>query len=560
MELISYKTKFDDRTYECYYEEEEFTYYLYKKNGILFWTDEYYTWYFCNIRNKPILANIDNKFDEDNSYEDEYAFEDYILSYDEIMDYENYCNIRDEYLEYEIWKEYEGYEFSNYGRFKLKRGTISMVNLHSDGYIQIKISGKITKLHRIIAMLFCENNDPENKTIVNHINGIRHDNRAFANLEWTTYKENSERMIFRSKTTSAKIKVLQYDLNRNYLGYWNSMRDVTDNYGSLELHKIIDKNIEYKGYYWYRYFGELLEGEEFKELIIDEEIIKVSNKGRIITCNNRFSIGTKTYEGYRRYGCKGRNYRVHRLVMMAFNPIEDPDSYIVTHLDQNKENNKIENLRWTSYAGNTQRHYLLNKVHDNHSSKEREIIFTRIEDGTEYYFKSITESIEKTGFTRKQIQKRLSGDFKIDLSNQCGTYRIRYKEEMKKVTTDRSSQMKKVIKYDINGKILDIYDSISEACEKNGLSKSSKIGDCCKGKQLTCGGFVWRFFDQNDINSTSKSQIYQIDQYGNYKEFPSIVDAIKYNKQYGIDLHAAGIYACCVGTRESHGNFFWKYK
>ena len=98
------------------------------------------------------------------------------------MDYENYCNIRDEYLEYEIWKEYEGYEFSNYGRFKLKRGTISMVNPRDDGYIYIRISKEHCKLHRIIAMLFCENNDPENKTIVNHINGIRHDNRVI-NLE-----------------------------------------------------------------------------------------------------------------------------------------------------------------------------------------------------------------------------------------------------------------------------------------------------------------------------------------------------------------------------------------
>ena len=59
------------------------------------------------------------------------------------------------------------------------------------GYARLKLfkeaSGRCFLVHRIIASAFIAN--PEDKDEVNHINGIKHDNRV-SNLEWVSHSEN----------------------------------------------------------------------------------------------------------------------------------------------------------------------------------------------------------------------------------------------------------------------------------------------------------------------------------------------------------------------------------
>lgn len=59
---------------------------------------------------------------------------------------------------------------------------------------------------------------------------------------------------------------------------------------------------------------------------------------------------------------KKRTFRVHRLVMMAFNPVENMDELEVNHLDGNKKNNKLENLEWCT-ASENQKHAFKTGLH-----------------------------------------------------------------------------------------------------------------------------------------------------------------------------------------------------
>lgn len=101
----------------------------------------------------------------------------------------------------EIWKDilnYEDlYQVSNLGNVKRKKGYQSKTErmlVHTNNgfnYLSVNLSknGKKTRfyIHRLVATAFLDNK--ENKEEVNHIDGVRTNNKL-TNLEWVTRSEN----------------------------------------------------------------------------------------------------------------------------------------------------------------------------------------------------------------------------------------------------------------------------------------------------------------------------------------------------------------------------------
>ncbi len=120
---------------------------------------------------------------------------------------------------------------------------------------------------------------------------------------------------------------------------------------------------------------------------------------------------------------------------------------------------------------------------------------------------------------------------------------------------------KPVDQFDLNGKFIQRYNSITEAARTLNID-NSLISRCTSGENKTATGFIWKFagkeiVDKIEIPKKKKGGklVDQYDMDGNFiKSFDSIAEAGKF-----INRHPSQISRCCNGKIKSTYGCIWKF-
>ncbi len=275
-------------------------------------------------------------------------------------------------------EEFSDYEYcvSNTGIISREINSRPLKPGMNNGYLNIRLIANDKKksiaVSRLVAKLFVDN--PDNKNIVNHIDGNKLNNH-YTNLEWTTQKENIRHANENNLVGYHPKPIIQLDLDGNQLKIFDSIQDAAKhiNLTPDAIIKVLRKKNKTAGSYKWKYANEIdnityVDDDEKDEC----KTLKDFDRYQIFPDARVYSIRTKRFlkpvintKGYSyvtlcKKGEKKKNCYIHTIVAKYFIPNPD-DKNVVNHIDANKSNNHVDNLEWVTQSENMKHAFQLKK-------------------------------------------------------------------------------------------------------------------------------------------------------------------------------------------------------
>ncbi len=297
----------------------------------------------------------------------------------------------------EKWKEvkspFSRYEVSDCGNVRnSETGYVFRNSNFVSGYRRVSLTYKGNvkhfMVHRLVAECFIPNLDK--KAEINHINRIRDDNRV-ENLEWVDRKENCNK---KSHTINKSRPVIQYSMDGEFIKKWDRICDTP--FGRSNIASACAGRLGHAYGFKWKYFDGMIEGEVWKTVAVGRYNIMVSDIGRVKLISGKKTHGWKTPNGYMQISVKDKFKMVHVLVAKAFLPPKDGRD-IVDHIDRDRSNNHVNNLRWVNHSENR-----LNSKPVNRNVRKTKIVQI-FPNGEKKAFNSIHEASFETGVSKGNI-------------------------------------------------------------------------------------------------------------------------------------------------------------
>ena len=311
----------------------------------------------------------------------------------------------------EIWRQvrdYPNYDVSNFGNYRHFRKKVKLPIQRDSGYTAAPMSksdsvkrrsydnapvGDIVYLHDIVCKTFIPKNDYNDDMTIDHKNRERTCNNLL-NLVFKTRKEQRANQEYPTNNSTNR-PIWKCDLNGNRIELFRGAKEAgiqhmdthEHNYKSLDsLRSSITtacrrSNTIVLGYKWVydQDNNKSLPGEIW--VIVPSYILynpineyEVSTLGRIRKKKDKTIILGSEASGYRVYTFRqkktegsttskrvpAKTVKGHRILALTFlaNPENKP---VVDHINENKQDNRVDNLRWFTHKENKEAHEKLSK-------------------------------------------------------------------------------------------------------------------------------------------------------------------------------------------------------